>query len=423
MPTISAVQAHEILDSRGNPTIEVKITLNDGTQASAAVPSGASTGSHEALELRDGDMKRYFGKGVLQAVTNVHGTLAPVLIGQEVTNQRALDQTMIELDGTKNKSRLGANALLGISLAMARAAARSTQQPLFQYLKTLGSFQQSATGFPIPMFNVINGGEHADSGLSVQEFKIVPSGITPYREQLRAGSEVFHTLEKLLKKNNHSTGVGDEGGFAPKLESHTQAFEYIVTAIQEAGYIPGKDIFLDIDAAANSFYDKANDRYLLQPENVVLTSNELASLYQDWMTRFPLRSIEDPFHEEDWHGWQEFLNKIGKDIMLVGDDLLVTNVERVERAIEVKACNTVLIKVNQIGTLTETLDCILLAQKHGLQTIISHRSGETTDDFIADLAVATGAPYIKTGSLARGERLAKYNRLLEIEEMLSANLF
>ncbi|TXH01711.1 MAG: phosphopyruvate hydratase [Candidatus Moraniibacteriota bacterium] len=419
MPNIASINAREILDSRGYPTVEVTITLDDATQAVAAVPSGASTGSHEALELRDGDSQRYLGKGVLKAVANVQEILAPALVGMDVTMQRVIDEKMIALDGTKNKSKLGANAILGVSLAVARAAAQCTQQPLFQYLRKLGSFHTTKQGFPVPMFNVINGGEHADSGLSVQEFKIVPSGISGYHEQLRAGSEVFHTLERLLKKSGYATSVGDEGGFAPKLESHTQAFEFIVQAIQEAGYTPGKDIVLDIDAAANSFYDAAHDRYLLQPENVILNSTELASLYQDWTQRFPLRSIEDPFQEEDWQGWQAFQKKMGSHFILVGDDLLVTNVERVQKAIDEASCNAVLIKVNQIGTLSETIDCILLAQKHNFQTIISHRSGETTDDFIADLAVAVGAQYIKTGSLSRGERLAKYNRLLTLQQMLS----
>ncbi len=419
MATLSSISAREILDSRGYPTVEVTVTLEGGIQGTAAVPSGASTGSHEALELRDGDTKRYLGKGVLKAVANVNEILAPALLGMEATEQKALDQTMIEIDGTKNKSKLGANAILGVSLAVARAAAKSLEQPLYQYLEQLGSFAKQAVSFPVPMFNIINGGEHADSGLSVQEFKIVPVGIKSYHEQLRAGSEVFHVLQEILKKNGYSTSVGDEGGFAPKVESHAQAFEFIVQAIQEAGYVPGKDIFLDIDAAANSFYDKTNDRYLLQPENVVLNSTELASLYQDWMSRFPLKSIEDPFHEEDWQGWAAFHKKMGSELLLVGDDLLVTNVERVQKAINEHSCNAVLIKVNQIGTLTETLDCIMLAQQHSLQTVISHRSGETTDDFIADLAVATGAQYIKTGSLARGERLVKYNRLLAIQQDLS----
>lgn len=417
MATLTSLQAREILDSRGNPTIEVCAKLSDGSSALASVPSGASTGTHEALELRDGDSARYQGKGVLKAVTHVHEVIAPALVGLEATDQKTIDQKMLELDGTNNKSRLGANAILGVSLAVARAAAKSEGKPLYAYLAGLGAFKKT-TAFPLPLFNVINGGEHADSGLSVQEFKLMPSGIAGYSEQLRAGSEIFHTLQSLLKKGGYTTDVGDEGGFAPKLESHAQAFELLVQAIRESGYEPGKEVLLDIDAAANSFYDKENDRYCLEPEKAILNYTEMSSLYREWATRFPLVSIEDPFHEENWAGWREFNEKLGEKVMLVGDDLLVTNVKRLEQALQEKACNAVLIKVNQIGTLSETLECILLAQKHKMKTVISHRSGETLDDFIADLAVATGADYIKTGSLARGERLAKYNRLLAIEEAL-----
>ncbi|TXH04268.1 MAG: phosphopyruvate hydratase [Candidatus Moraniibacteriota bacterium] len=417
MTTLQSIQAREILDSRGQPTVEVSVTLSDGMVATASVPSGASTGSHEALELRDGDPKRYHGKGVLQAVEHIHTLIAPVLIGMEVTEQKKIDEAMLALDGTENKSKLGANAMLGVSLAVARAASMSLHEPLYVYLARLGTFKKT-TGFPLPMFNVINGGEHADSGLSVQEFKIVPAGIKTYREQLRAGSEIFHTLQSLLRKNGYTTDVGDEGGFAPRLEGHAQTFELLVQAIRESGYEPGKDVVLDIDAAANSFYDREHARYALEPEQAILGYTELAALYREWTTRFPLVSIEDPFHEEDWQGWREFNEKVGQSIMLVGDDLLVTNVKRLQKAIDEKACNAVLIKVNQIGTLTETLACIMLAQKHAFKTVISHRSGETTDDFIADLAVATGAEYIKTGSLARGERLVKYNRLLVIAESI-----
>ncbi len=416
MATLHTLLAREILDSRGNPTVEAYVRLEDGSEGIASVPSGASTGSHEALELRDGDLERYHGKGVLKAVANVNEVIAPALIGMEATDQKSIDHKMLQLDGTENKSKLGANAILGVSLAVARAAAKIEGKPLFRYLEGLGTFKKEEGSFPVPMFNVVNGGEHADSGLSVQEFKIVPSGISGYSEQLRAGSEIFHTLQILLKKGGYSTGVGDEGGFAPHLEGHAQCFELLVQAIKESGYEPGKDVFLDIDAATNSFYDKDNDRYCLEPEKAILNYTELSSLYRDWISRFPLVSIEDPFHEEDWKGWRELNEKVGGNVMLVGDDLLVTNVKRLEKAIQEKACNAVLVKVNQIGTLTETLECIMLAQEHGMKTVISHRSGETCDDFIADLAVATGANYIKTGSLARGERLVKYNRLLAIEE-------
>lgn len=416
MATLNTILAREILDSRGNPTVEVYVRLEDGSEGISSVPSGASTGTHEALELRDGDTKRYHGKGVLKAVANVNEIIAPALFGMEASSQKEIDAKMLELDGTENKSKLGANAILGVSLAVARAAAKSEGKSLFRYLEGLGTFHKEDGAFPVPMFNVVNGGEHADSGLSVQEFKIVPSGIQGYSEQLRAGSEIFHTLQSILKKGGYSTDVGDEGGFAPHLEGHGQCFELLVQAIKESGYEPGKEVFLDIDAAANSFYDKESDRYCLEPEKAILNYTEISSLYRDWTSRFPLVSIEDPFHEEDWNGWREFNSKMGDKIMLVGDDLLVTNVKRLQKAIDEKACNAVLVKVNQIGTLTETLDCIELAQKHGMKTVISHRSGETCDDFIADLAVATGANFIKTGSLARGERLAKYNRLLAIEE-------
>ncbi len=420
MARIAHIRGREILDSRGNPTVEATVTLDDGTQAKASVPSGASTGAHEAWELRDGNPDRYQGKGVLKAIGHIDTEIAAALSGIEVTEQSAIDQKMIALDGTENKSRLGANAILGVSLAAARAAALSLGQELYAYLGTLLPYQNTNAAFPVPMFNVINGGEHADSGLSVQEFKIVPFGIQSYPEQLRAGSEIFHTLQKLLRKGGYTTDVGDEGGFAPRLSGHTEAFSLIVAAIEASGYAPGGEVFLDIDAAANSFYDKENDRYVLEPEKVVLDRKGLTALYQDWRRKFPLLSIEDPLNEEDWSGWKDFKAEAGPELMLVGDDLLVTSVKRLERAIAEDACNAVLVKVNQIGTLTETIDCIALAKRHGLRTVISHRSGETCDDFIADLAVAAGADFIKTGSLARGERLAKYNRLLEIYESWSA---
>jgi enolase len=416
MALITNIQGREILDSRGYPTVEAVVTLDDGTIAKASVPSGASTGAHEALELRDGDTKRYQGKGVLKAVGYVNTEIRETLIGMEPSEQRPIDTKLCTLDGTDSKSRLGANAILGVSLACARAAAMSRGVALYAYLETLLPYQRSGESFPVPMFNVINGGEHADSGLSVQEFKIVPSGIAGYPEQLRAGSEIFHTLQRLLRAGGYTTDVGDEGGFAPQLESHAEAFTLLVKAIEASGYKPGVEVFLDIDAAANSFYNRESDRYLLKPEKVVLDRSGLASLYRDWVGKFPLFSIEDPFHEEDWSGWSEFKQEMGARLMLVGDDLLVTNVKRLQQAIEADACNAVLVKVNQIGTLSETIDCIALAKEHGMRTVISHRSGETCDDFIADLAVAAGADYIKTGSLARGERLAKYNRLLEIAE-------
>lgn len=393
--------------------------LDDGTVAKSSVPSGASTGAHEALELRDGDPRRYQGKGVLKAIKNIDTIIGPALSGMDPGEQRMLDEKMIALDGTESKSTLGANAILGVSLALARSSAVSRRVGLVSHLETLLPYPLTQGHFPVPMFNVINGGEHADSGLSVQEFKIVPSGIKTYPEQLRAGSEVFHTLRQLLRSEGYTTDVGDEGGFAPRLKSHVEAFSLLVQAIEKSGYVPGKDIQLDIDAAANSFYDQKLDRYHLKPEEIALDRSSLAMLYRDWVTQFPLFSIEDPFHEEDWEGWYMFAQEMGSTLMLIGDDLLVTNVKRLEQAITTNACNAVLVKVNQIGTLSETIDCIALAKQHGLRTVISHRSGETCDDFIADLAVAVEADFIKTGSVTRGERLAKYNRLLELFESRS----
>lgn len=422
MLSISAIQAREILDSRGNPTVEASVTLSDGTEACASVPSGASTGDHEALELRDGDKKRYHGKGVLQAVTNIEHIIAPNLLGKDPMDQKAIDTLMIEIDGTSNKSALGANAILAVSLAVARVAAKSQDIPLYQHIQSLVTYPValSSEAFPIPMFNVINGGEHADSGLSVQEFKIVPVGIKSYPEQLRAGSEIFHTLKEELRKHGFATDVGDEGGFAPKLSSHSQAFEVLVSAVRESGYQPGKEILFDIDAATDSFYNRESERYELKPENASLTREQLIALYKEWIHRYPLFSIEDPLHQEDFSGWHEFKKEIPKNTLVVGDDLLVTNVERLKIAIEHDSCNTVLIKINQIGTLSETLACMTLAKEHDMKLVVSHRSGETTDDFIADLAVGAGAEYIKTGSLSRGERLVKYNRLSAIyQEIVS----
>lgn len=425
MSALTNIQGREILDSRGNPTVEVRVTLEDGTSAVAGVPSGASTGSLEAIELRDGDPKRYGGKGVLKAVANVNGELREKLLGMNAFDQEALDRVMRDLDGTENKARLGANAILGISLAAARAGSLLEGIPLYRYIHHLfardGSDAPSlGDTFPIPMFNILNGGAHSDSGLSVQEFKLFPKGIQKYSEQLRAGSEIFQALRGILAKAGYSVGVGDEGGFAPKLESHAQAFEMILSAIERAGYVAGKDVFLGIDAAANSFFVASENVYALEPEHVRLTRDQLLNVYSEWIEKYFLVSIEDALHEEDWEGFVIHEERFGKgrDIQTIGDDLLVTNPKRVAIAIEKKACNAVLIKPNQIGTLSETLETMRLAKKHGLKTVISHRSGETTDDFIADLAVGAGADCIKTGSLSRGERLAKYNRLLAIAEEL-----
>lgn len=423
MPKITAVKGREILDSRGNPTVEVTVTLEDGTVARAGVPSGASTGAFEAVELRDGDPNRYGGLGVQNAVSHIDEEIAEAVIGMEADDQRTLDEKMIALDGTDNKSRLGANAILGVSLAVCRAAAKSSRKPLYEHISTLLSKKKKSTSFPVPAFNILNGGKHSDSGLSVQEFKIIPSGIAGYGEQLRAGSEIFHALHKLLGQEGFSVGVGDEGGFAPRLESHAQALEMIVRAITEAGYRPGKDVYIGLDVAANSFYDAAEDQYALKPEGVSLSRESLINVYREWIQKYFVVSIEDGLHEEDWQGWvlmQEKLSKEtaawGNPLLSIGDDLLVTNVSRLEKAIAEHSCNTVLIKLNQIGTVTETIACMELAEKNGMQRMISHRSGETIDDFIADFAVGTHAEFIKSGSLSRGERIAKYNRLLEISE-------
>lgn len=427
MSKIQIVQAREILDSRGNPTVEAFVSLEDGTKASASVPSGASTGTHEAWELRDGDLGRYRGQGVLRAVNYINTEIAERVKGMEAAEQFLVDTAMKELDGTENKSRLGANAILGVSLAVCRAAAHSAKIPLYQHIAMLTERELKSLSLPMPMFNIVNGGKHSNSGLSVQEFKVVPMGVVGYREQLRAGSEIFHALADILDEAGFQTSVGDEGGFAPRLESHERQLEMISQAIEKAGYTRGKEIFLDLDVAAQSFYDKEKESYVLLPEGVVLSRDNLINLYREWIDRFDIISLEDGLHEEDWSGWaimkEKLLaqpTKLGSEVMLVGDDLLVTNSQRLARAIEADACNAVLIKVNQIGTVTETLECMKLAEEHGFRRVISHRSGETTDDFIADLAVGAGAEYIKTGSLARGERLVKYNRLLVIDEELKS---
>ncbi|MBP7060360.1 MAG: phosphopyruvate hydratase [Candidatus Moranbacteria bacterium] len=426
MAHITNVVAREILDSRGDPTVEVSVTLDDGSTAQAGVPSGKSTGAFEAVELRDHDERRYHGMGVLQAVNHVNTLLAPAVIGLAAENQPVIDKTLCALDGTPNKARLGANAILGVSLAVCRAAALSLGRPLHEHIAMLYGKKEARGSFPIPMFNIVNGGKHADSGLSVQEFKIIPFGIKTFPEQLRAGSEIFHALARILEQRGLATSVGDEGGFAPRLESHAQALEVIGAAITDAGYRVGEDVFIGLDVAADSFFDNKGDQYLLKPEGVALSRESLVNLYREWMSQYAVVSIEDGLHEEDWDGWASMKEKLEKEetawkqiVMLIGDDLLVTNVERLKKAIEKKACNAVLIKVNQIGTISETLDCMRLAHEHGMNRVISHRSGETVDDFIADLAVGTGAEFIKSGSLSRGERLAKYNRLSEIFQTLN----
>ncbi len=408
MAVIEDIWAREVLDSRGNPTVEVEVVLDDGIEARAAVPSGASTGTYEALELRDKD-KRYYGKGVLQAVRNVNEIIAPEVVGLDPLWQEDIDALLIELDGTPNKSRLGANAILGVSLAVCKAAAAALGLPLFKYLAGARSGRM-----PIPLMNVINGGAHADSGLAIQEFMIVPVGAETFAEALRYGAEVFHTLRKLLKSEGYSVAVGDEGGFAPRLPSEEAALKFLVRAIEEAGYEPGTHVALALDCAATSFFDPDRGTYALQGEH---SAPDLVGLYEEWTRRYPILSIEDGMAEEDWEGWALLTERLGKRIQLVGDDLFVTNPARLRLGVERHVANAILIKLNQIGTVTETLDTMELAQRAGYGSIISHRSGETEDVSIAHFAVGTGCGQIKTGSLSRSERVAKYNELLRIEDM------
>uniref|UniRef100_A0A832IDT1 Enolase n=1 Tax=Pseudothermotoga hypogea TaxID=57487 RepID=A0A832IDT1_9THEM len=407
---IMDIKAREVLDSRGNPTVEVEVYLEDGTKASAIVPSGASTGKFEALELRDKD-KRYLGKGVLKAVKNVNEIIAPKIIGMNVYDQVAIDNALIELDGTENKSKLGANAILGVSMAVARAAAESLYLPLYRYLGG-----PNAKVLPVPFMNVINGGKHADNSLDIQEFMIVPAGFSKFSEALRCGAEVFHTLKKILHDAGHVTSVGDEGGFAPNLSSNEEAIKVLIEAIEKAGYEPGKDVFIALDCAASSFYEAEKKKYLI--DGAEKTTDELLEYYKKLVEKYPIISIEDPFDEEDWEGFLKLTNQIGEKVQIVGDDLYVTNIKRLQKGVELKASNSILIKLNQIGTVTETLDVIEFAKENHMTCIVSHRSGETEDTFIADLAVATNCGMIKTGSLSRSERIAKYNRLLRIEEEL-----
>ncbi|MET0340617.1 MAG: phosphopyruvate hydratase [Polyangiales bacterium] len=411
MTEIVGVFAREILDSRGNPTLEVDIELSDGALGRAAVPSGASTGEYEAYELRDGDKKRYLGKGVLKAVDHVSREIAPALLGLDATDQGLVDRSLLELDGTDNKKRLGANAILGASMATARAAADSVGLPLWRYL---GGAQ--ARVLPAPFMNIINGGVHADSGLEIQEFMIVPAGLPTFREALRAGAETFHALKKILGAQNLATSVGDEGGFAPRLKSNEEAIQVVLQAIEAAGYKPGKDIYLALDCAASEFFDEKKDSYTFDRKEV--SRAELVGIYQRLTQKYPIISIEDGCDENDWDGWKQLTQAIGDKVQLVGDDLFVTNVKRVELGIEKQVGNAILIKVNQIGSITETLQTIRLGALNGYASMMSHRSGETEDTFIADLAVSTGVGQIKTGSLSRSERTAKYNQLLRIEEQL-----
>jgi enolase len=414
MSGIQTVHAREILDSRGNPTVEVAVRLTSGVGGRAAVPSGASTGAHEAVELRDGDPGRYGGKGVLQAVANVNGEIAGALRGTEAADQEAVDRRLIDLDGTPNKARLGANAILGVSMAVARAVAAEREVPLFMQL---GS--ENSTLLPVPLMNILNGGAHADNSVDIQEFMVVPIGATSFAEGLRAGVEVFHALKKRLSAEGYSTSVGDEGGVAPNLGSNREAVDVILAAIEAAGYRPGEDVALALDCAATELYDRETGEYDFAGSGEGRKSSaELVEMYADWIDSYPIVSIEDGLDEDDWDGWRLLTERMGDRVQLVGDDLFVTNVERLSRGIEEGIANSILIKLNQIGTVTETLEAIRMASDAGYTSVISHRSGETEDTFIADLAVATGAGQIKTGSACRSERVAKYNRLLRIEERL-----
>jgi len=411
--TIVDIHARQILDSRGNPTIEVDVTLADGSFGRAAVPSGASTGIHEAWELRDGDKSKYLGRGVLQAVQNVNEKLSDELSGMDALDQPALDQRMIELDGTENKKNLGANAILGVSLAAAHAAANYTGLPLYRYLGGVG-----ARILPAPMMNILNGGKHADNAVDVQEFMIMPLGVDSFSDAIRCGCEVFHNLKKVLQSKKLATNVGDEGGFAPDLKSNAAALDLIVEAVEKAGYELGKQVFIALDPAASEFFNTETKRYRVDGKDV--TSAELVDLYASWVEKYPICSIEDGFAEDDWDGWKIMTERLGGKIQLVGDDVFVTNTKRLQRGIDSGVANSILIKVNQIGTITETIEAIELARRNGYTNVISHRSGETEDSTIADLAVAMGTGQIKTGSASRTDRMAKYNQLLRIEESLGS---
>lgn len=414
MSSIAHIHARQILDSRGNPTVEVDVYTEGGAMGRAAVPSGASTGTHEAVELRDGDKKHYLGKGVENAVNNVNTTILEELRGMDVTDQRGVDISMIELDGSANKANLGANAILGVSLAVAKAAAAETGQPLFRYVGGV-----NAALLPVPMMNILNGGSHADNSIDFQEFMIMPANARSFADALRMGTEVFHHLKDVLKKKGLSTNVGDEGGFAPNLKSNVEAIETVLQAIEKAGYKPGQDIWIAMDAAASEFYDaKAGVYHLKKSTGDKLTSDEMVAYWTEWSKKYPILSIEDGLSEDDWDGWKKLTDSIGDKVQLVGDDLFVTNVERLGQGIERKTANSILVKVNQIGTLTETINAVQLAMNNKYTAVMSHRSGETEDTTIADLAVALRCGQIKTGSASRSDRIAKYNQLLRIEEML-----
>lgn len=416
MSKIVDIIAREILDSRGNPTVEVDVVTESGSVGSAAVPSGASTGVYEAVEMRDDDKNRYLGKGVLNAINNIRSKIRDELIGEYVEEQNMIDQKLIDLDGTENKANLGANAILGVSLAVAKAAAMEFDMPLYRYIGGV-----NANTLPIPMMNILNGGEHADNNIDIQEFMIMPVNADTFHESLRMGAEVFHNLKKVLKENGHSTNVGDEGGFAPDLKSNEEAIETVLQAIERAGYKPGKDIFIALDPAASEFYNKEKGVYFLKSTNQELSSKDMVNYWKVWAEKYPILSIEDGLDQDDWTGWQQLNEAIGDKVQLVGDDLFVTNTKRLSRGIKEGAANSILIKVNQIGTLTETINAVQLAGVNSYTSVISHRSGETEDTSIADLAVALNTGLIKTGSASRSDRIAKYNQLLRIEEMLGSS--
>ena len=419
MSFISNIKARQILDSRGNPTVEVEVITDGGAFGRAAVPSGASTGKHEAVELRDNDKERYLGKGVLNAVNNVNTVLNEELSGQYVFDQETIDNIMINLDGTPNKSNLGANAMLGVSMAVAKAAAQQSGQELHRYLGGVG-----ANTLPIPMMNILNGGSHADNSIDIQEFMVMPIGASSFSEGLRMGTEVFHSLKSVLKKRNMSTNVGDEGGFAPNLGSNEEALQVVIEAIEKAGYRPGEDIFLAVDAAASEFYLADEKKYHLKKSTGdKLSSSEMISFWKEMVSKYPIVSIEDALDEDDWNGWGDLTKAMNGKVQLVGDDLFVTNTERLAKGIENNVANSILVKVNQIGTLTETFNAVRMAHNHGYTSVMSHRSGETEDSTIADLAVAFATGQIKTGSASRSDRIAKYNQLLRIEESLGGNAF
>lgn len=414
MSAILDIRSREILDSRGNPTVEVEVITENGAFGRAAVPSGASTGKYEAVELRDGDKNRFMGKGVLNACKNIEEKITEALIGEDIFDQVLIDKTMLEIDGTDNKANLGANAILGVSMAIAKAAAMESGLPLYRYLGGV-----NAHVLPVPMMNILNGGSHADNSIDFQEFMVMPVAADTFSQSLRMGTEVFHTLKSVLKSKGYSTNVGDEGGFAPNIKSNQEAIEIVLSAIEKAGYKPGEEIMISMDAAASEFYLEDEKVYHFhQSTGDKLTSSEMVSYWQDWVKKYPILSIEDGLHEDDWSGWKEMTTKLGDKIQLVGDDLFVTNTTRLERGITEEVANSILIKVNQIGTLTETIEAVRLATRNGYTSVMSHRSGETEDTTIADLAVALNTGQIKTGSASRSDRIAKYNQLLRIEEEL-----